>query len=526
MYFRYVGRELRRRARSASVVAIGLALGVALVITVTAYASGISAAQGQVLASLYGVGTDLTVTKVPTPGGGGSFSFSGTPPSRSQAGQSFAQDHLSSTPGLEMISAGDVTSISDLKDVAGATGALLLNSVHITGTFSGFGGGEGSSSATATPSPTPSPSPTPTPSPTASPSPSSSSAPFSISTFTVDGIDAADPGLGPLSGANITSGASVVAQWFTDVQQGSSNGDLPALVTSAYAKQNSIKAGSTVTIASTNFTVLGVISVSEADAADYYISLQEAQSLANETNDVNTIYVTADTAAEIPTIQAEIQKEFSSLTVTSAQDLASEVSGSLNTASNLAGSLGLGLSIAVLVAAFVLAILLTIASVTRRVREFGTLKAMGWRSRRIVGQVIGESAVQGLVGGVLGVGLGALGAFIVTRVSGPLQATVGATGLGGSATTFTGGGGAFGGGGFFGGGGGGVTRPSFTPGASFAGTFARNTHTVPVHVTAPLNIEILLLAIGLAIAGGVIAGILGGWRAARLQPAAALRRVE
>ena len=45
MYFRYLGRELRRRARSAALVAIGLALGVGLVITVTAYASGIKAAQ-------------------------------------------------------------------------------------------------------------------------------------------------------------------------------------------------------------------------------------------------------------------------------------------------------------------------------------------------------------------------------------------------------------------------------------------------------------------------------------------------
>ena len=60
-------------------------------------------------------------------------------------------------------------------------------------------------------------------------------------------------------------------------------------------------------------------------------------------------------------------------------------------------------------AAFVLAALLTTAAVNRRVREFGTLKAMGWHSRRIVGQVLGESVVQGLVGGALGVGLGVLG---------------------------------------------------------------------------------------------------------------------
>jgi len=170
-------------------------------------------------------------------------------------------------------------------------------------------------------------------------------------------------------------------------------------------------------------------------------------------------------------------------------------------------------------------VLLTVASVTRRVREFGTLKAIGWRSRRIVGQVMGEAAVQGVIGGALGIGLGVLGAFLVTHLVPPLNAVVGATGLGGASTP-TGG---FGGGGFGGGGGffGGRTPGAFaSANPGFARTFTNRTHTVPVHLTAPLSLEVLLVAVGLAIVGGVVAGVLGGWRAARLQPAEALRRVE
>ena len=518
MYFRYLGRELRRRARSAALVAIGLALGVGLVVTVTSYASGIKDAQGQVLSSLYGVGTDLTVTKPATAGTGGGFRFSGTPPSSAQAGQSFAQDNLTSAGGLTTIAASDVSSISNLKGVAGATGALALNSVHITGTFSGFGPG-----ASATPTPTP------TPTATASASPSSSGSGFGISTFSVDGIDPSEPGLGLLSGPNISSGASVVSQWFTDVQSGGSSDQTLALVSSAYAKQNSLKAGSTINISSssssTTFTVLGVISVTETDGADIYIPLSEAQSLTGDSNDVNTIYVTADTANDISAVQTEIQKALPSVTVTSASNEASNISGSLSTASNLANSLGLGLSIAVLLAAFVLAVLLTIASVTRRVREFGTLKAIGWHSRRIVGQVMGETLVQGIIGGAVGIGLGVLGAFLVTKLSGPLTATVGATGLGSSTPAgFSGGGfGGGGGGGFFGGASPGAFS-SARPG--FAHTFTASNHSVTLHMTAPLSLEVFGVAVGLAILGAIIAGAIGGWRAARLQPAVALRRVE
>ena len=37
--------------------------------------------------------------------------------------------------------------------------------------------------------------------------------------------------------------------------------------------------------------------------------------------------------------------------------------------------------------------------------------------------------------------------------------------------------------------------------------------------------DVIVLAVVLAIAGGLIAGMFGGWRAARLRPAAALSKV-
>jgi ABC-type antimicrobial peptide transport system permease subunit len=329
----------------------------------------------------------------------------------------------------------------------------------------------------------------------------------------VDGVNADDPGLGPLSASNITSGTSLVREWFERVAKGSSSTDSPlALVSSSYAKQDSLKAGSTVTIAGSTVKVLGVISLTQgAAAADIYVPLSEAQKLTGYTAKVNTIYVTADSSSDISKVQTEIQHLMPKATITTAQDLANQVSGSLSTAATLANSLGLWLAVAVLLAAFVLAALLTTAAVNRRVREFGTLKAMGWHSRRIVGQVLGESVVQGLVGGALGVALGVLGAFLVTRIAPTLKATVGATPFGA---------GGFGRGtGGFGGGSGSARR-------SFARTFASGGHSVTVHLTAPLSLEILALAVALAIAGGLIAGILGGWRAARLRPAEALRRVE
>ena len=101
------------------------------------------------------------------------------------------------------------------------------------------------------------------------------------------------------------------------------------------------------------------------------------------------------------------------------------MTGSLTSTANLANDLGTWLSVVVLVAAFTVASLLTMAAVTRRVREFGTLKALGWRSSRIVGQVLGESITIGIAGGAAGIALGYAGAALIDHLAPKLSATIG-----------------------------------------------------------------------------------------------------
>jgi hypothetical protein len=194
-------------------------------------------------------------------------------------------------------------------------------------------------------------------------------------------------------------------------------------------------------------------------------------------------------------------------TVTTSSDLASEVTGSLSSASSLANNLGKWLAVAVLAAAFGLASLLTVSAVSRRVREFGTLKALGWRNRRILSQIMGEALVIGLIGGAAGVALGLGGAALVQSLAPPLTATTGASTPAGAA----------------GAAGGGAGGPG--AGGGFAHAAQSTAHTVSVHLTAPVTLSVVLLAVVLALAGGLIAGSFGGWQAIRLRPADALARV-
>jgi len=252
--------------------------------------------------------------------------------------------------------------------------------------------------------------------------------------------------------------------------------------------------------------VIGIVSQPQSsNPPNVYIPLARAQALGKSNQDkslrnqVNTIYLGTASASDVAAVQQELARLLPAATVTTSSSLASQVTGSLANTARLANDLGRWLSVLVLVAAFAVASLLTVAAVSRRVREFGTLKALGWRSRRIVGQVMGEAVILGVLGGAAGVGLGYLGTALIKKISPTLDAT--------------------------------LTQPT---GEHFAGLGPNGpasstptaSHTVPVHMLPQISPAVLALAVGLAIAGGLLAGAFGSWQVSRLRPAAALARVE
>ncbi|MDX3091069.1 ABC transporter permease [Streptomyces sp. ME02-6978a] len=485
MFFTYLRRELRRRRKAALVVASGLALGIALVIVVTSVSAGMSKAQDKVLQSLYGLGTDMTVTKAAASQSSGAaqrprFNFDAND---EDSDKEQSSDRVL-VQGFQTLASSTVAKVGAQSGVSDAVGGLSLQVVKVSGEFrrgqfkqdgnsgSRQGGGEPGGGAPQG-------------------RVEGGGADFDVNSYSVYGTDVTEPALGPLTSSRITKGRTFKA----------SETNAQVLVADAsYAKEKKLALGDTVTVKSVKFKVIGIATPDSGDAAaNLYMPLKRAQTLSDSKNKVTTIYVKAADSQKIDAVKSAIQKNIGGTTVTTSADLADTVSGSLSTASDLAAGVGKWLSVAVLVAAFLVAGLLTSSAVSRRVREFGTLKALGWRSGRVTRQVVGEALVNGLVGGALGIALGLAGAYVVTAISPTLQAQLGS--------------GAGGGGGFGGGPGGGG------PGRQQAAK------TLEVALTAPVGLGTIAVAVGLAVAGGLIAGAFGGWRASRLRPADALRRV-
>lgn len=484
MYGTYLRRELAGRRKQTLIVAIGLAIAIALVIVVNALTAGVRDAQAQALASVYGVGTDLTVTGAaaePGQGEGPRFDFDADAGESDGETTTLAQSTLRTDFLRGTLDSSVLDTVAATDGVSAASGALSLTNSTFSGEVpsGGFAPQDGEQPAAPEEGQTP---------PDGAAGGGGS---FGVDSFSVLGIDPAATAVGPMASATVTDGRGLDAD---DAEA------LVAMVDSTYASTNGIAVGDTIDVAGSDVEVVGILgstSDSADTAANVYLPLRTAQTLAGVDDVISTVYVQADSAATIDAVQSALAEELPDATVTSQSELASTVSGSLSSATALITNLGTWLSVIVLAVALLLSVLLTLSGVGRRTREFGTLKAIGWANGRVVRQVAGESMLQGLIGGAAGLVLGVIGIVLINV----LRPTVAASG-GSQAGPGGMGGGPTGG------------------GAVFQGQ-----QTADIVLQAPFTPGVLLAAVGLAVLGGVVAGAFGGWRAARLRPAEALRSV-
>jgi hypothetical protein len=304
------------------------------------------------------------------------------------------------------------------------------------------------------------------------------------SAYTIGGVDQTHRTQGLITTAQVTKG-----RYFDR------NGGREALISTTYAVKHSLKVGSKLGLNGKSFVVVGLVAPPlGGQSADVYLPLEQQQTLANEKNLANVVLVRAVSSSQVGAVQKAIETALPNAQVASSKQVADTISGSLVDASNLSHDLGFAISAAAALAAFLLAALLALSSVGKRVRELGTLKALGWTQWKVVRQVAGESLATGVLGGVLGIALGLLGVLLINLFGPNLTAhsTTGAS-------------------------------------ADLLGDLAsatERTATSTVSLTAPVAVTVLAIGFALALLGGLIAGTAGALRAARLRPADALRQVE
>jgi putative ABC transport system permease protein len=226
------------------------------------------------------------------------------------------------------------------------------------------------------------------------------------------------------------------------------------------AKTMDKKVGQTIKILDSNFRIVGIYETGTGflDMSGV-ISLREAQKLFRKPHQVGWYTIKLEDPKEADQMIAYLETHFPEISVSKTSDLAEtlpdfKTTQTMETAISVLAILvgGIGMMNTVFMSVF------------ERTREIGSLRALGWRKRRVLGLILKESLLLSLVSGVVGI----IGGVLLGQVGSLAQ------GLG----------------------------------SLFQGSFG-----------LPLFIRALVMALVL----GAIAGLYPAWWASRLSPVEALR---
>ena len=163
------------------------------------------------------------------------------------------------------------------------------------------------------------------------------------------------------------------------------------------------KVGDLIRLTGGTFKVVGIYSSGDGfeDAASI-VSLSDAQQLLQKQRQVGAVQVKVEDPRQIEALRARLEKQFPRLSVTQSGEVADQAQMVLY--------IQVFAVIIALLALLVGGVGMTntvMMSMFERTREIGTLRAIGWRRRRVMAMIFGESLLLGLIGGAIGCALGA-----------------------------------------------------------------------------------------------------------------------
>ena len=300
-----------------------------------------------------------------------------------------------------------------------------------------------------------------------------------VTDYTIEGIPLTSTLINGYSilPANITSGRNLNA--------GESG---VVLLSENNSKFFDAKVGDSITIVNETFTVVGIYSPSSTEnIRTLYMNLSDAQRITNNTGYITSMKVFTTSADTVEAVAAEIKSLHSELTVTTQQDLLTRLQDQQSRYEEALSSAQASIAstqataaqeiIVVVAATSLIVLFVMLYTVRERTKEIGTLKAIGFSNRVVMSQFLIEGLLLSTIACVVGI---AIANFAAPTLSSLLLPSVGQSiGFG-------------------------------------------NIVNVAAN-QVPLTTDLILEALGGAMALGVIGTLYPAWRAAKIRPAEAMR---
>jgi putative ABC transport system permease protein len=194
------------------------------------------------------------------------------------------------------------------------------------------------------------------------------------------------------------------------------------MVGKGFAEDRDLVVGDSVLLKDTEYEVLGILELSNNANVDgsAMITMQDMQDLL-DSDTYSLLYVVPDDIRETERIADDIEDEDETLAAITDKEFARTAADVVNQIRLVMFGMG---SISVVAAGLMIFNTMIMAVLERR-KEIGVMKAIGATTWSVLRQIITESMLIGLIGGIVGLGLGTLGAVgLVIITDGGIPATV------------------------------------------------------------------------------------------------------
>ena len=192
-----------------------------------------------------------------------------------------------------------------------------------------------------------------------------------------------------------------------------SDNEFSVLLGYKYAEDHDIKVGDTIRFKEDDFEVVGIFEASAENINNVIVMPLGIMMDVYNLDSYGAAYVVPDDIRKIESVANDIESEFDDLSAQTQTEIARQASQIVDTIriftfgiagiSAVVGGLGVMNTM--------------IMSVMERKREIGIMKAIGATNRFILTQILLESVIITLIGGVMGLILGSLGSFSLRFIS-------------------------------------------------------------------------------------------------------------
>lgn len=176
------------------------------------------------------------------------------------------------------------------------------------------------------------------------------------------------------------------------------NNSYDAIVGSGYSEFNNVSIGDNLTFLGHEFKVTGIYETGSMLADNsIYISLDTLQNI-SDTDKISSILVKTSEGTNNTIVSNEIKDNYGNLSTLTSE----EMSSILDDVTDILNDASLAISGLAIIVGAIGVINTMVMAVYERTKEIGVLKSIGWKSKKILIMILGETLVLTTISGIIG----------------------------------------------------------------------------------------------------------------------------